>query len=103
MGLLCTVGMTVLQFFAMGAVLFLLIVAGHRLLIITRKNKRSDPDVLVIAFFHPYCSAGGGGERVLWKMVQVLGDLVDQGYAVRRHQVIIYTVDPPSPTYKQGA
>ena len=24
------------------------------------------PNELVIGFFHPYCDAGGGGERVLW-------------------------------------
>lgn len=24
------------------------------------------------AFFHPYCDAGGGGERVLWKAVTAL-------------------------------
>jgi alpha-1,2-mannosyltransferase len=51
------------------------------------------------AFFHPYCSSGGGGERVLWKMVQVLSDLHYKGWHV---DVVIYTVDPPSPTYKQG-
>lgn len=50
------------------------------------------------AFFHPYCSSGGGGERVLWKMVQVLSDLHYKGWHV---DVVIYTVDPPSPTYKQ--
>jgi len=29
------------------------------------RTKKSD-DQKVIAFFHPYCDAGGGGERVLW-------------------------------------
>ena len=53
-----------------------------------------------IAFFHPHCSAGGGGERVLWKMVQVLGDLVDRGMLLG--QVVIYTVDKPSASYQQG-
>jgi len=27
---------------------------------------------LIIGFFHPYCNAGGGGERVLWMAVQAL-------------------------------
>jgi len=27
---------------------------------------------LIIGFFHPYCNAGGGGERVLWIAVQAL-------------------------------
>lgn len=25
---------------------------------------------LVIGFFHPYCNAGGGGERVLWAAIR---------------------------------
>jgi alpha-1,2-mannosyltransferase len=29
------------------------------------RTKKSE-DQKVIAFFHPYCDAGGGGERVLW-------------------------------------
>jgi len=27
---------------------------------------------LLVGFFHPYCNAGGGGERVLWMAVQAL-------------------------------
>lgn len=27
---------------------------------------------LSVAFFHPYCNAGGGGERVLWCAVRAL-------------------------------
>jgi hypothetical protein len=53
----------------------------------------------VIAFFHPYCAAGGGGERVLWKIIEVLGELYEQGFAM---EVIIYTIDPPSASYKDG-
>lgn len=26
----------------------------------------------VIAFFHPYCNAGGGGERVLWCAINAM-------------------------------
>jgi hypothetical protein len=53
----------------------------------------------LVAFFHPYCSSGGGGERVLWKMIQVLGDLTDRGMPC---QVVVFTVDRSSSTYKQG-
>lgn len=53
-----------------------------------------------IAFFHPHCSAGGGGERVLWKMVQVLGNLMERGLPL--DQVIIYTVDRPTVSYAAG-
>ena len=27
---------------------------------------------LLIGFFHPYCNAGGGGERVLWIAIRAL-------------------------------
>ena len=26
----------------------------------------------VVAFFHPYCNSGGGGERVLWAAVSAI-------------------------------
>ena len=53
-----------------------------------------------IAFFHPFCASGGGGERVLWAIVQALGEIDQKGLSI---QVVIYTVDPPSETYKRGA
>ena len=34
------------------------------------KNLPTQP--LVVGFFHPYCNAGGGGERVLWHSIQAL-------------------------------
>ncbi len=37
-----------------------------------------DNGAFVIGFFHPYCSAGGGGERVLWKFIQALGELKER-------------------------
>nr|XP_005007108.1 GDP-Man:Man(3)GlcNAc(2)-PP-Dol alpha-1,2-mannosyltransferase isoform X2 [Cavia porcellus] len=49
---------------------------GIRLLL--RKKKRSmsasknGKSQTVIAFFHPYCNAGGGGERVLWCALRTL-------------------------------
>ena len=33
---------------------------------ICKSGSRSQDSELVIGFFHPYCDAGGGGERVLW-------------------------------------
>lgn len=27
---------------------------------------------IVVGFFHPYCNAGGGGERVLWTAIRAL-------------------------------
>ncbi|KRT80370.1 hypothetical protein AMK59_8724 [Oryctes borbonicus] len=38
---------------------------------ISRKNK-SQRNKLQVAFFHPYCNAGGGGEKVLWAAIQAL-------------------------------
>ena len=52
----------------------------------------------LIAFYHPNCSAGGGGERVLWKAIQCLGEMREAGLHIR---VAIYTADEPSPSYKQ--
>jgi len=53
----------------------------------------------IIAFFHPFCSSGGGGERVLWAIIQAIGEINDQGLPVK---VLIYTVDKPSASYKKG-
>lgn len=46
--------------------------------------------VKVHAFFHPYCSGGGGGERVLWKIVQ---SLQQSSSPVK---IVIFTIDPPT-------
>ena len=57
---------------------------------IFRRWTRSD---LVVAFFHPYCNSGGGGERVLWVAVSAL--LTDGTFknGPRKVRVIIYTGD----------
>lgn len=34
--------------------------------------RQLDSDTLVVGFFHPYCNAGGGGERVLWQSISAL-------------------------------
>ena len=36
-----------------------------------RKYLRGNEEV-VVGFFHPYCNAGGGGERVLWCAVNAI-------------------------------
>lgn len=43
-----------------------------------------------VAFFHPYCDAGGGGERVLWEAISA----ISEKYPTR--QIFIYTGDEPS-------
>ncbi|KAF8932524.1 mannosyltransferase [Dissophora ornata] len=35
----------------------------------TEQNKKDRP-YLIAGFFHPYCNAGGGGERVLWTAIR---------------------------------
>lgn len=60
---------------------------------------KQHPNDMTLAFYHPHCSAGGGGERVLWKAVEGLGELRDAGMKLR---VIIYTVDKPREHYSKG-
>ncbi|KYR02230.1 glycosyltransferase [Tieghemostelium lacteum] len=35
-------------------------------------TKNKDKSTINVAFFHPYCTAGGGGERVLWCAIRSL-------------------------------
>lgn len=62
----------------------------------------------VVGFFHPHCSAGGGGERVLWKALQVLGELQEEDGSSKSKQknklklhAVIYTIDPPTENYER--
>lgn len=52
--------------------------------IIWLRKKRQDKS---IAIFHPYCNAGGGGERVLWSLIQAIQSNHSD------FQVVIYTGD----------
>lgn len=38
----------------------------------TRARLGVAPGATVVGFFHPFCASGGGGERVLWKMLHTL-------------------------------
>jgi alpha-1,2-mannosyltransferase len=91
-----------------------------------KKGKENNPNdnTFVIGFFHPHCSSGGGGERVLWKAIQALGEMKEGKLMDRRTNkskksvsitttdddrlnncknlmVVIYTVDEPSATYEK--
>uniref|UniRef100_A0A8C2QE65 GDP-Man:Man(3)GlcNAc(2)-PP-Dol alpha-1,2-mannosyltransferase n=1 Tax=Cricetulus griseus TaxID=10029 RepID=A0A8C2QE65_CRIGR len=46
-----------------------LIICGILCVFLTSKNGKEQ---MVVAFFHPYCNAGGGGERVLWCSLRAL-------------------------------
>ncbi|XP_068121149.1 GDP-Man:Man(3)GlcNAc(2)-PP-Dol alpha-1,2-mannosyltransferase [Hyperolius riggenbachi] len=85
-GVLCVCGM--LRFLASlfipvviasAAVTFLLVVVLLCLRFWIAKKKKSSVQLEndgkakpVVAFFHPYCNAGGGGERVLWCALRAL-------------------------------
>jgi hypothetical protein len=40
----------------------------------TRRQLGVAPGATVVGFFHPFCASGGGGERVLWKMLHTLSE-----------------------------
>jgi hypothetical protein len=76
------------------ALLFFVFIVSCRL-----RFRKCTKRARVVGFFHPFCSAGGGGERVLWKAIQVLGDLHDKGLPL---EVVVYTIDSTKESYKEG-
>lgn len=52
-------------------------------------TKQSDDADVTIGFFHPYCNAGGGGERVLWCAIQALAAATED----RKLKVVVFTGD----------
>ncbi|KAF7214992.1 GDP-Man:Man(3)GlcNAc(2)-PP-Dol alpha-1,2-mannosyltransferase [Nothobranchius furzeri] len=54
------------------AVLVLLVLAVRFWLQSCRNARRAREGCPSVAFFHPYCNAGGGGERVLWCAIRAL-------------------------------
>lgn len=54
-------------------VVLVLLVLAVRLWLQRRRNaRRAREGCPTVAFFHPYCNAGGGGERVLWCAIRAL-------------------------------
>lgn len=45
---------------------------GRKLLPQLRKPMTDGTKPKLVGFFHPYCNAGGGGERVLWVAIRAL-------------------------------
>ncbi|XP_062866651.1 GDP-Man:Man(3)GlcNAc(2)-PP-Dol alpha-1,2-mannosyltransferase [Trichomycterus rosablanca] len=68
-------------------VLFLLIAGIRTWFQANRKARRTQEGRPCVAFFHPYCNAGGGGERVLWCAIRAVQN--------RYHHVdfVVYTGD----------
>lgn len=57
--------------FMLFALIFLIIILKQ--IIGKSKNKRlNTSSQLCVGIFHPYCNAGGGGERVLWCSIRAL-------------------------------
>src|SRR5882762_9558901 len=50
-----------------------------------RQLNQSQLTTKTVAFFHPYCNAGGGGERVLWKAINAIDNNYDN------IQIAVYT------------
>ncbi|KAI9597844.1 hypothetical protein BDF19DRAFT_434621 [Syncephalis fuscata] len=44
----------------------------HRQAILQQVQVPDNCSPLIVGFFHPYCNAGGGGERVLWTAIEAL-------------------------------
>jgi len=78
------------------AFVVLLLVFAHRIWLrrrrqATRTRLGVAPDTTLVGFFHPFCASGGGGERVLWKMLHTLSEQHAAG-ALKVH-VVVYAAD----------
>uniref|UniRef100_A0A1I7ZL66 GDP-Man:Man(3)GlcNAc(2)-PP-Dol alpha-1,2-mannosyltransferase n=1 Tax=Steinernema glaseri TaxID=37863 RepID=A0A1I7ZL66_9BILA len=62
---------------------------GVCLLFILYVRSRREPNV--VAFFHPYCNAGGGGERVLWCAINAM--IEEYGSKNKDLRFVVYTGD----------
>lgn len=68
----------------------------------TRRQHGVAEGSCVVGFFHPFCSGGGGGERLLWRAVHALSQLSKEDDGRDEHEkqqqvpplhVLIYTGD----------
>ena len=50
----------------------IVLIALINVLIKVSRKKKDGRAELLLAFFHPNCDSGGGGERVLWVMINAL-------------------------------
>ena len=79
--------------------LLLVAVVYFRIIKFPKPFKRNGNAPLVVGFFHPYCASGGGGERVLWKTIEVLAAAAAEERPLR---IVIYTIDEFRKDYKAG-
>jgi alpha-1,2-mannosyltransferase len=69
------------------------------------RKKNSSDNTVTIGFFHPNCAAFGGGERVLWMLIQALDELQSKNNEKnsRKISVFVYTRDALRPEYASGS
>ena len=85
-----------------------LLVLASCVLRVRRRAAVADPKAAKIAFFHPYCNDGGGGERVLWcgiaeicrrnpklKVAVYTGDVEVTPDEIRKHCLDRFNIELP--------
>lgn len=84
-----------------GTLCLCLVFALWRVRVALQRKKTSAPtgQKVVVAFFHPYCNAGGGGERVLWCALRAL----QKKYPAAVYVVYTGDVDVSSEQILEGA
>ena len=68
----CIVSLSLLSFISCILLFLLPLLVGLFYLYYQIRGPRKSASDLTIAFFHPYCDSGGGGERVLWCGINAL-------------------------------
>lgn len=63
-----------------------------------KKREGRQQRATVVGIFHPYCNAGGGGERVLWAAVQAIQNMY-VNIICRSKKFIIPNLSIPLPLY----
>lgn len=93
-------------FLSIAIVIFFLRLKFHSL---RQKASSGSPDKTSIAFFHPHCAGGGGGERVLWKAIESISQLDQDEESKKRSiekcrnfHVVVYTSDAKKDGYYEG-
>lgn len=88
MNILLNLLYVLLGLFLLGIViLFAVIFALRKYILIHKKKLHKGNNDVNVGIFHPYCNAGGGGERVLWCAVKALQAKYENV------KIIIYTGD----------
>ncbi|TPX70568.1 GDP-Man:Man3GlcNAc2-PP-dolichol alpha-1,2-mannosyltransferase [Spizellomyces sp. 'palustris'] len=68
------VALTACLFGLLGAIILVLVLWSHDIQSRRRTQRRHLEGGPILGFFHPFCDAGGGGERVLWVAIKAIQD-----------------------------